>query len=82
MVQKTAEFTFSVGGIDDNYSKVWGPWDCEAGTYTQHGYNQNIFGDIPGGESPPDIYTGNYIMNPYEGHWIKMTDDAILEAIG
>ena len=80
MVQKDAEFTFNVGGIDDNYSKVWGPWSGT--TYTQHGYNMNVDDPLGGIESGPDVYTENYTMNPYEGHWIKMTDDAMLEAIG
>jgi hypothetical protein len=81
MDKQNAEFTFSVGGIDNNYSKVWGPWDCEDEDYTQHGYNKDVDDPI-GSEDGKDVYTENYIMNPYEGHWIKMTDDAILEAIG
>ena len=85
MVQQDAEFTFGLGGIDDNYSKVWGPWDCEIGDYgdyAQHGYNKNVDNPIGFVEIGTYVYTVNYIMNPYEGHWIKMTDDAILEAIG
>ena len=78
-VPKDAEFTFKLGDIDDYYGKVWGPY--VNGDYTQHGFNQNVFGDIPGGEVPPDVYTENYIMEPYEGHWIYMTSDAVLSAI-
>jgi len=77
----TAKCTFGLGGIDDNYSKVWGPWDCEVGDYTQHGYNKNVE-DPDFVEDGTNVYTENYIMNPYEGHWIKITEDAILEAIG
>jgi hypothetical protein len=80
--EKSAEFTFKVGGIDDNYSKVWGPWDPINKIYIQYGYNQNVFGDIPGGESPPHIYSENYIMKPFEGHWVLMESDATLDAIG
>ena len=78
MDQHNAEFTFSVGGIDDNYSKVWGPW--KDGNFTQYGYNMNVDDPIDS-EEGKHVYTGNYTMNPFEGHWIKMTDDAILDAI-
>ena len=80
LVPKTAEFTFILGDIDDYYRKVWGPY--KDGGYTQHGYNQNVVGDIPDDELvPPDVYTDDYIMEPYEGHWIYMTSDAVLSAI-
>ena len=78
---RTAEYTFYLGDIDDHYSKVWGPY--KEGDYTQHGFNKNIFGDIPDpGEEPPDVvYTGNYSMELYQGHWIYMTSDAVLSVI-
>jgi len=81
LVPRTAEYTFYLGDIDENYSKVWGPY--KDGDYKQHGFNRNIFGEIPyPGEEPPDVvYTGNYSMEPYQGHWIYMTSDAVLSAI-
>ena len=79
MTPKSAEDTFSVGGIDNNYSKVWGPWD--GATFEQYGYNKNVDDPI-GSEIGKDVYTENYLMEPFDGHWIKMTDDAMLEAIG
>ena len=86
VVPRTAEYAFSVGvsnnNIDDNYSVVWGPWDPVAMTYTQHGFNKNVHDPLGGIESPPDIYTENYMMDMYEGHWIYMISDATLHAVG
>ena len=75
---KKAESTFIAGGIDDSYSRVWGPWD---GTqFVQLGYNKNVLDPVV--LSGKDVYTESYIIKPYEGHWIFMEQDDTLVAIG
>ncbi len=79
-----AETEFQLGGIDDSYSMVKGPWNndhndqynCDG--YLRTGYNQNVYGDIFGGEDVHKKYTENYPMKRYEGHWILMESAAEL----
>ena len=73
-----AETEFQHGGIDDLYSRLVGPWDNERSDYLRFGYNQNVYGDIYGGETERKIYTENYPMKRYEGHWILMESAAEL----
>ena len=73
-----AETEFQHGGIDDLYSRLVGPWDNERSDFLRFGYNQNVYGDIYGGETERKIYTENYPMKRYEGHWILMESAAEL----
>ncbi len=70
-----AETEFQLGGIDDSYSLVRGPWN---NGYLRTGYNQNVFDPIDGEETVNKKYTENYPMKRYEGHWILMDSDAEL----
>jgi len=74
-----AETEFQLGGIDDSYSMVKGPWDNDQSDYLRTGYNQNVYGDIFGGEDVQKKYTENYPMKRYEGHWILMESAAELK---
>jgi len=74
-----AETEFQHGGIDDLYSRLVGPWDDAKQDYLRLGFNQNVYGDIyGGGDTERKIYTENYPMKRYEGHWILMESAAEL----
>jgi len=82
---RDAEFTLSLGvignNIDDYYSVVWGPWDPEKG-YLQYGFNEDVYDPLDGTQSSEYVYTTEYIMDEFEGHWVYMTENAILWASG
>lgn len=74
---KTAESAFIAGGIDDSYSRVWGPWNAGDRELEQLVYNRNFLDPGAG-----YLYTEDYIMRPYKGQWIFMEQEDTLIAIG
>ena len=74
---KTAESAFIAGGIDDSYSRVWGPWNAVDRELEQLVYNRNFLDPGAG-----YLYTEDYIMRPYKGQWIFMEQEDTLIAIG
>ena len=71
----SAELT--LGAIDDCYESVWGPWDPDTESYDYVGHNGET-GVIDIGHVGTDIFD----MSPYNGYWVFVTQDCVLNAIG
>ena len=71
----SAEIT--LGSIDDYYDYIWGPWEPDTMSYEYVGHNGQT-GVIENRHVGTDIFD----MSPYNGYWVFVTQDCMLNAIG
>ena len=71
----SAELTLAA--IDDCYTSIWGPWNPETISYEYFGHNGQT-GVIESNHVGTDIFE----MSPYNGYWVYVTQDCLLNSIG
>ncbi|NOR49205.1 MAG: hypothetical protein GQ533_14385 [Methanosarcinaceae archaeon] len=70
-----AELTLAA--IDESYTSIWGPWNPETMSYEYFGHNGQI-GVIDDKHVGTDVFE----MSPYNGYWVYVTQDCVLNSIG
>ena len=71
----SAELT--LGSIDDCYTSIWGPWMPDMMSYEYVGHNGQT-GVIENRHVGTDVFD----MSPYNGYWVFLTQDCMLNSIG
>ena len=69
----SAELT--LGSIDDYYTSIWGPWIPDEYKYVGHNGQTGV---IENRHVGTDIFE----MSPYNGYWVFVTQDCVLNSIG
>ena len=70
-----AELTLAA--IDESYTLIWGPWNPVTMTYDYYGHNGQT-GVIDDRHVGTDVFE----MSPYNGYWVYITQDCVLNSIG
>ena len=70
-----AELTLAA--IDDCYTSIWGPWNPVTMSYDYFGHNGQT-GVIEDRHVGTDVFE----MSPYNGYWLYVTQDCLLNSIG